>query len=181
VIDLVAYDVAGRTIRGSIELTGSRLTDTLAAGGIIVARGVVIRDLARGRTERHDEVLLDTRRLRIALATGPRGSILQRVAVTPFPAIVHVDPYVVHGLLHAPVARNPLIEACARPWLPLTEAVLEHRAAGIPVRERYDALLVNRGHAHAIVRTDALALQARWVAAGDPASLLDPARHGRRP
>jgi hypothetical protein len=71
-------------------------------------------------------------------------------------------------------------EIAGRPWLPLTEAILEHQPAGVPIRERYDVLLVNRAMAHAIVRTDALTLQARWVAAGDPASLLDPARHGRR-
>jgi hypothetical protein len=180
VIDIVAFDASDRMIRGSIELTGSRLTDTLAAGGVIVAHAVLIRDLARGRVERHERVLLDTRRLRIALATGPRGSLLQRVAVLALPATVHVDGYVVHGLLHAPTPRDPVREAAHRSWLPLTDCVLEHRPGGVLLRERYDGLLVNRAHAHAIVATDARAHEARWVAASDPASLLDPARFGHR-
>lgn len=178
-IDLVAYDHLGRLIHGTIQLTGGRLTDTLAAGGIIVAHAVVIRDLVRNRSERHDEMLLDTRRLRIVLGTGPRGSFLRRVAVLAVPATVHVDGYVVHGMLHAPTPRNPLREAAGRPWLPVTDAVLEHCPAGVALRERYDVLLVNRGQAHAIVPTDARTHEARWIAASDPATLVDPARHGR--
>jgi hypothetical protein len=179
VLDLVAYDHAGRLIHGTIELTGARITDTLAAGGIIVARAVVIRDLARNRTERHDEMLLDTRRLRVVLGTGPRGSLLQRVTVLALPATIHVSDYVVHGLLHAPTPRNPVREAAGRPWLPVTDAVLEHRPAGSILRERYDVLLVNRGHAHAIVPTDARTHDARWIAATDPATLANPLRFGR--
>jgi hypothetical protein len=175
VIDLVAYDDAGCLLTARIALTGSRLTDTLAAGGLIVATGVVIRDMATGRMERRDQAVLDTRALRIALATPPRGSLLHRVAVIPFPATVHVDGYTVHGLLHAPPARHGLRDASQRPWLPLTDAVLEHRPSTLVVRERYDALLVNRSHAHAIVQTDRRTLESRWIAAGDPASLQDPA------
>lgn len=178
-LDLVAYDNAGRMIAGVIELTGGRMADTLAAGGIIVARAVVIRDLVRDRSERHDEMLLDTRRLRVVLGNGPRGSLLRRVAVLAMPATVHVEGYVVHGLLHAPTPRNPLREAAGRPWLPVTDAVLEHRPAGVTLRERYDVLLVNRSHAHAIVPIDARTHEARWVAASDPVTLVDPARHGR--
>jgi hypothetical protein len=180
VIDLVAYDSGGRLIRGTIDLTGARLTDTLAEGGIIVARGVTIRDPRRSRLERHHELLVDTRRLRVALATGPRGSLLQRVQVTAIPATIHADPYVVHGMLHAPAPRDPLAEAGSRPWLPLTDAVLEHRPGGVLVRERYPALLVNRRHAHAIVPTDALTHDARWDAAADPASMLEPERYARQ-
>lgn len=178
-LDLVAYDNAGRLIAGTIALTGGRIADTLAAGGIIVARSVVIRDLVRHRSERHDEMLLDTRRLRVVLGTGPRGSLLRRVEVLALPATVHVDGYVVHGMLHAPKPRNPLREAAGRPWLPLTDAVLEHCPSGAILRERYDVLLVNRSHTHAIVPTDARTHEARWVAASDPVTLADPARHGR--
>ena len=180
-IDLVAYDATGRMIHGSIERTGGRMADTLAAGGTIVARSVVIRDLARGRTERYDEMLLDTRRLRIVLGTAPRGSLLQRVAVLAVPATVHIDGYVVHGMLHAPTPRDPIREAAGRPWLPLTDAVLEHRRGSVTLRERYETLLVNRSHAHAIVPTDARTHEALWIAAADPVTLVDPGRHGRRP
>ena len=95
----------------------------------------------------------------IASSRSSAATLLRSSAVVPFPAVVHVDRYVVHGLLHAPQVRNPLREAASRPWLPLTEAVLEHQPAGVPVRERYEGLLVNRSHTHAIVRTDAAALQ----------------------
>lgn len=179
-IDLVAYDSNARLIRATIDLTGGRIADTLAAGGLIVARGVVIRDLAHGRTERRDEMLLDTRRLRVVLGTDPRGSLLRRVPVLAVPATVHVDPYVVHGMLHAPTPGNPVREASVRPWLALTDAILEHRPAGSVLRERYDVLLVNRGHAHAIVPTDARTHEARWIVASDPVSLAAPARHGHR-
>jgi hypothetical protein len=179
VIDLVAYDDAGRLIRGTIDLTGGRIADTLAAGGIIVARAVVIRDLLHSRAERHDEMLLDTRRLRVVLGTGPRGSLLRRIEVLALPATVHLGEYVVHGLLHAPAPRNPIREAGIRPWLPLTDAVLERNRRGSVLRERYDVLLVNRSHAHAVVATDARTHEARWIAASDPATLEDPGRHGR--
>jgi hypothetical protein len=175
VIDLVAYDDAGRLLTARIGMTGSRLTDTLAAGGLIAASDVVIRDLAGGPEERHDDAVIDTRALRIALATPPRGSLLYRVSVVPFPATVHVGGYTVHGLLHAPPVRHGLRDASLRPWLPLTDAVLEHRPSTLVIRERYDVLLVNRAHAHAIVQTDRRSLEARWIAASDPASLRDPA------
>lgn len=179
-IDLVAYDDAGRLIQGTIELTGGRMADTLAAGGVIVARAVVIGDLVRGRTVRHDEMLVDTRRLRVVLGTGPRGSLMRRVPVLAVPATVHVGAYVVHGMLHAPTPRDPIREAAGRPWLPLTDAVLEHYPAGGVLRERYAVLLVNRSHTHAIVPTDARTHEARWIAASDPVTLTDPERHGRR-
>ena len=178
-IALVAYATAGRLLHGPLERTGGRIADTLAAGGIIVARAVVVRDLVRGRSERHDEMLVDTRRLRVVLGTGPRGSLLRRVPVLAVPATVHVDGYVVHGMLHAPAPRSPVREAAGRPWLPLTDAVLEHQPAGVTLRERYEVLLVNRGHAHAIVPIDAGTHEARWIAASDPATLVDPVRHGR--
>lgn len=178
-IDLVAYDGADRVIRATIPLVGGRLTDTLAAGGIILARGVIVSDLARGRVQRHDELLVDTGRLRIALGTEPRGSLLRRELVVPIPVVVHADPYVVHGLLHAPPARSAIREARTRPWLPITEAVLEHRPRGVPLRERYDVLLVNRAWVHAVARSDAASLEARWALASEPGELRDPARHGR--
>ena len=179
-IDLVAYDDNGHLIQCAIELTGGRIADTLAAGGMILAHGAVVRNMARDRTERRDEMLLDTRRLRVVLGTGPRGSLLRRVPVLAVPATVHVERFVVHGMLHAPVPRNPLRDAAGRSWLALTDAILEHRPAGIVLRERYDVLLVNRAHAHAVVPTDARTHEARWIAASDPVTMPDPARHGRR-
>jgi hypothetical protein len=178
-VDLVAYDSAGRLIHGLIDLTGGRIADTLAAGGIIVARAVTIRDLGRERTERHDEMLLDTRRLRVVLGTDPRGSLLRRVPVLAVPVTVHVDRYVVHGMLHAPTPRNPVREAAVRPWLALTDAILEHQPGRATLRERYEVLLVNRTRAHAIVPTDARTHEARWIAASDPVTLADPGRFGR--
>ncbi len=180
-IDLVAYDDAGRVLTARIPMTGSRLTDTLAAGGVIAGLGVTVRHGPGGPVlETADEALIDTRALRIALATPPRGSLLHRVTVVPIAATIHVGPYTVHGLLHAPPARHALRDASHRPWLPVTDAVLEHAPATLPVRERYDVLLVNRAHTQAIVPTDRRTVEARWIAAGDPASLRDPGRFGRR-
>lgn len=171
-IELIGFDTANRVIRGRIELTADRLTDRLGAGDALLAHDVIVRHLATGATEEHQQVLVETRDLLVVVATGPRGSTLRRIPVATCAATILVGRYMVHGVIHAPSRHDPVRTAESRLWLPVTEAVLEQHAAGRPDRHRFDTLLVNRMHTTAIMRIDEGAHETHWLAARVPRGLV---------
>ncbi|MEI7745409.1 MAG: hypothetical protein WCK58_16860 [Chloroflexota bacterium] len=168
-IDLVAFDAEDRCLRGRIELSADRLADALAAGGALAVKDAQVIDLHSDRRELHAHLLVDARTLSIVVATGPRGSWRRRVPVVTCPAQLYVGRYMLHGILHAARSQDPVTNAATRPWLAMTEAILEHNEAGRIIRERYEVLLINRAHAKAIVRTSEDAHESHWLAA-TPAS-----------
>jgi len=164
-IDLVAWDISGREIHGSIELTGPRLSDALAAGPAIFATDVTIVDPEVGSIERRASLTVDIRRLVLVMATGPRGSAALRVPSVKHPAELHVGRYNLHGMLHEPATRGLGRALEGRPWLPLTDAVMERVRGGQFARERFEVLLVNRAHIQAILPMSSIAHELRWLAA----------------
>ncbi len=167
-IDFLAYDSDNRVLQARVVLTGDRLTDVLAAGAPIPAEEIVVRDLRTHVAADPGLRAIDPTRLAIVVATGPRGSMLHRVDTEAQPVSIHVDRYVVHGWIHAPAPKNPLDHVHTRPWLPVTDAVLEHHGAGRPWRERFGTLLVNRSHAKGIALIDEQTHEMHWLAGTAP-------------
>jgi hypothetical protein len=164
-IDLVAWDISGREIHGTIELTGARLGDALAAGPAIFATDVTTIDPEVGTIECRASLTIDIRRLVLVMATGPGGAAALRVPAVKHAAELHVGRYTIHGLIHEPATRGLGRALEGRPWLPVTDAVLERVRGGFLERERFEVVLVNRAHIQAILPVSSTAHELRWLAA----------------
>ncbi len=167
-IDFLAYDITDHVVHARIELQGDRLADLLVASTSVAAEDVRSRSLATSQVTRPRAGGISLADMAVVVATGPRGSGLKRLPTADAPVTVYVGPYVVHGYLHSPLYENPVAFAERRSWLPLTEAVLEYTLRWQAVRERHDALLVNRAHVRAVVLADERSHEARWLAGGAP-------------
>jgi hypothetical protein len=167
-LDLLAYDTNDRVLRARIDLRDDRLSDVLTRGEPIPASDVIVRDLRSHAVAYSDVRAIDPRVLGIVVATGPRGSLRRRVETVSRPVSVFVGRYVVHGFVHAPAPADPLDQVNVRAWIAVTEAILEHHAAGRAWRERFDALLVNRAAASAIVTINEATHETHWLAGGPP-------------
>lgn len=164
-IDLVAWDIAGRDIHATMDLTGPRLGDMLAAGPSIFATDVTIVDPEVGSIEQRPSLAIDVRRLVLVMATGPRGAAALRIPSIKHPAELHVGRYNIHGMIHEPATRGLGRALEGRPWLAVTDAVLERVRGGEFERERFDVLLVNRAHVQAILPMTSAMHELRWLAA----------------
>jgi hypothetical protein len=118
-----------------------------------------------GSAERRDSLVIDLRRLVVAMATGPRASSEQRLPCATHPAEVRVGRFSLHGMIHDPALSGQGRASGGRPWLPMTDAVMERVKGGVYTRERIDALLVNRAHVQGILATSSTAHELRWLAA----------------
>lgn len=164
-VRLLAYDISDREYRGEVRLTAERLTDMLTEADGLEVTALLIRDLRAGRVSSWTHGTLRTDDLAIVVATGPQGSWTQRIPVASYAVQMTVHRYLVHGLLHAPITRDPIAHARGRDWLPVTEAVLEQHGAGRVIRERFETLVVNRAYVRSVVKETPSAHTTRWVAA----------------
>lgn len=167
-LDFLAYDLESHCLRARIELLDDRLSDVLLRGAPIPARDAILRDLRTQSVAYADNREIDPRTLAIVVATGPRGALRHRVETNSRAVSIFVGRYVVHGYVHAPVPAEPLEQVDGRLWVAVTEAILEHHAAGRKWRERFDALLVNRTAASAVIALDASTHETHWLAGGPP-------------
>ena len=142
-IDLLAYDDDCGSIHARVALDGDRLVDMLARGGLLATYDVARRDLRTNESDTVGTRSIDPGTLCVVIATQPRGLPGRRVETAHRPVTLTVGRYLVYGLLHGPAHMDPVEQSRARPWLPVTDAVLEHQAGGRIFRERYDAVLVN--------------------------------------
>jgi hypothetical protein len=167
-IDFLAYDIADHVVHARIEFQGDRLIDLLAGSTTVAAQGIRSRSLATSQVTLAHGGVIDLTRIAVVVATGPRGSDLKRIETIVAPVTVHAGPFVIHGYLHAPPHESPVGFSQHRPWLPLTEAVIEYTFRWQLVRERHDALLVNQVHAKAVVLVDERSHEMHWLAGRDP-------------
>ncbi len=164
-IEIVAYDVLDRIFRGRVELTADRVTDLLLAAEQLEFTDLAVTNLRTRTVEQHDRRSIAIRDLAIVVPSGPRGSIDRRVRGPQEPVSMLVHRYHVFGMAHAPALHDPLLVAGSRRWAPVTSAVLEQHAAGRPVRERFDVLIVNRMYVTSMVRGTPEAHDMHWLAA----------------
>lgn len=172
-IDFLAYDIADHVVHARIDFEGDRLIDLLATSSTVIGRDIRSRSLSTSQVGRPHDSVINLADIAVVVATGPRGSDLRRIRTVVAPVTIYAASYVVHGYLHAPdyeglVYESPLNFAEQRAWLPVTEAVLEYSFRWQTVRERHDAVLVNRARAKAVVLTDERAHETRWLASGTP-------------
>lgn len=172
-IDFLAYDIADKVVHARIDFEGDRLLDLLGSATSVIGSDIRSRSLSTSQVERPADNLINLADMAIVVATGPRGSDVKRIRTVVAPVTIYVGSYIVHGYLHAPdyegmIYESPIAFAERRTWLPVTEAVLEYSFGWQAVRERHDAVLVNRLHAKAVVLTDERAHETRWLASGTP-------------
>ncbi len=173
-IDFLGYDISDHVVHARIEFEGDRLGDLLATSSSVVGVDIRSRSLATSQVGRPAGGVISLADMAIVVATGPRGSDVRRIRTVMEPVTIYAGPYIVHGYLHAPeyesgfVYESPLTFSERRAWLPVTEAVFEYSFRWQAVRERHDALLVNRLHAKAVVLSDERSHETRWLASGTP-------------
>ncbi len=168
VIDLVAWDLRGRELHGFVELTGTRVSDMLLAGEPLNATDVTIVDHDAGAVERWDFLAIDPAELSIALATGPRGARALRQPSHGELAEIHVGATIIHGVLYTGDQPFTFDRAAYRPWVPVTDAVMERRLGGAFSRERFGTLILNRERIDAVNALSSSTHETRWLAAKPP-------------
>lgn len=152
-VELRALTHDGVAVTGRVVLRGGRIADLLSLDGPIPVEELALHALADGSRLEHVGGVVATERLAVVTATGPRGSRYDRVRTVAGPVTLHVARYLVHGTLHAPEPGGGRSGGSPRrPWLAVTDAVVQYEAEGAPRAERLAVVLVNRRHVRAIVR-----------------------------
>jgi hypothetical protein len=145
-------DFAGYTedclILGRIRLEGDRVSDLLNSQEEYLLRDVVVESLVDGRTTELDEVQIARDELIAVHAAGPRGNPARRTRTLAHPVAVRSGAFSIRGYLHALPGMEPLASALRRsPMIPLTDAWLEHLAAGVSRYSPLGTIVVNRDRA----------------------------------
>ena len=173
-IELLAYDTREHIVRGLVELRGDRMADLLiATDRELSAESGFVLNLRDGREGPLASWRVEVDHLGIGVATGPQGNRYRRVDVHSALVIAYVGRFSVCGHIHAPAPERPDLGRDVRPWFPITDAVVEYTRQGRHVRDRFDAVLVNRTHVTGFVTTDARAHDARWLASRPAAGPMD--------
>jgi hypothetical protein len=163
-VDLVAFASHGR-LSGRIRLDRARLSDMLNEHDEFQLEGVLAMRLPEGQSRVIRELVIERSELFVVHADAPRDDLARRTSTVPQGIIVKCGPYVVTGDVHSPPGIDPLrFFERRRTMVPLTNAVVEFRAARGPVEETVDVAVVNRDLVDWVRRTAA-------VAPPDPASV----------
>ena len=143
-VEFVAYAEDGR-LSGRIRLDAARLSDMLNEHDEFQLIGVLAERLPEGGAMVVPELLVGRDELILVHAIGPRGDRAQWRRTTTHALELQAGPYMVSGDVHAPHGVDPLVNFRRRqPMVPLTDATIEYRTAGGPVREFAGTIVVNR-------------------------------------
>jgi hypothetical protein len=152
---------------GRIELTGSRLTDTVNEVRTIELQDVVLEGLdglARVSVERYG---IPSDELLAMAASGPRGSRRHRLPTTAHRLQAQLGPYNVLGRLHTRHGRSVRRRFWSGgPMLPLTDATIAYVIGGILEVRDLPAIIINRDLASWVRDEEAGQLLLRWEDAG---------------
>jgi hypothetical protein len=161
--DLVIY--AGDSVAvGRLDLAHERMADLLRSDAPIGATDVHATALAGSRSVWLPSLALDRDEILVAVAHGPRGNPVRRIATLGVAAVATIGPYRVTGQLHAPRLMDPFELARRRRWIALTSATVAYLEDGRSVRCAHDTILLN----------------ARWVATLTRDGAAGPSLSGRR-
>lgn len=154
---------------GRIQLDTDRLSDTLNAHLDLALCDVLVESLDDGRTVRADEIPIARDELLAVLTDGPRGDPARRTHTLIYPVVVQSGPYTIRGNLHALPGVDPLAAARRRrPMIPLSEASIEYRSAGVVQVSAPATIVVNRDTADWIQLAAAVPARARTRLASAP-------------
>jgi hypothetical protein len=150
---LVAFDafLPDHRIYGWAHLSEDRLTDLVNAQAELALVNVQIQRLSDGRTEWHEEFVLERTGLIAVRAGGPRGDPSRRRPDRLHAIAVESGPYLIGGFLHARPGVSPLDELRERPpMVPLSMGWIEHWRDGRRRDYWVGTILFNRGLADAV-------------------------------
>lgn len=143
-VEFVAYAEDGR-LSGRVHLDSARLTDMLNEHDEFQLEHVLAERLPEGGTMLIPEFLVRRDELLLVYATGPRGDRTRRTRTMSRSITAKIGPYLVTGDVHTAPGLDPILFfRRRRPMVPLTDAVIEYRAASGPVKEYADTIVVNR-------------------------------------
>jgi hypothetical protein len=132
------------TVTGEMALTADRLSDFLASTEEFQIDAAAFRALDDGRVVEMASAPILRDDLCVVAASGPRGRPERRLWTRQYPVRARIGPYVVLGYMHAPPTIDPLRTTDRRTIVALTSSVVEYAMGGELIRERADAVLVNR-------------------------------------
>jgi hypothetical protein len=142
-------------VRGFLELAdGVRLTDYLNDAEVIPLRRATLRALDDGRFVEAGDVEVDRQEVFACEATPAPGATQMRIRTRTIEIQVELGPYIVHGLLHAPSAGDPLLAWNRRKQMvPLTDSSVTFPFAGHQRKVSSPVLIINRGLVGSVERT----------------------------
>jgi hypothetical protein len=142
--EFIAY-AADCQVSGQVALEAGRITDLLNAHDEYELVNVQLESLVDGHVVACPVVLVARDELLAVHASGPAGSRSQRTHTRAHPILVHAEPYLIRGYLHALPTADPIASFRHRkPMVPLTDAWIEYLAAGRPVHRSLGTIVVNR-------------------------------------
>ena len=132
------------TLTGEVSLTADRLSDFLADTAEFEVASPAFRALDDGRVVEAESAAISRDDLCIVAASGPRGSPERRLWTRQYAVRARIGPYVVRGYMHAPPTIDPFRTTDRRAIVALTASTVEYDLAGQLMREKSEAVLVNR-------------------------------------
>ena len=142
------------TIAAQVTMFGDRLTDFLNGQERFRLHKVTFESLDDGHLVPVDSVSIERIDLLAVVATGPRGSVDQRIDLTTRRMELQVGPYRILGVLHLPVGMDPEDRVRKREsMVPLTNATIVYGQAGAMVARDVGTVIVNRALVEWIVPT----------------------------
>lgn len=143
-IDFIGF-AADCTITGQLTMFGDRLTDFLNGQERYHLHRVEFESLEDGHRLAVDGISVAREDLLAVVATGPRGSIRERVALKTNRCHVSVGPYLILGRLHSQPGVDVVASVSGRgPMVPLTGATIAYEVAGSIIARDVGAIIVNR-------------------------------------
>lgn len=133
------------TIVGKMTMFGDRLSDFLNGQERFLVHHLEFESLADGHVIPLDSISLERSDLLAVVATGPRGSVKQRVALQTNRLQVSIGPYMILGRIHAKAGVDAVGSVLHRaPMIPLTDATIAYEVAGSIVARDVHTIIVNR-------------------------------------
>jgi hypothetical protein len=142
-VDFVAYGPRER-LSGRIRLDAARLTDMLNSHDEILLVDALAERLPDGGTMVVPEVLVRRSELAVVHVAGPRGDRSQRIPTETHRIALLAGRYHVRGRIHAGRGQDPLASLRTRAMVPLTDAEIRFRVAGVVEMEPATTVIVNR-------------------------------------
>jgi hypothetical protein len=143
-IDFIGF-AGDCTITGQMTMFGDRLTDFLNGQERFHLHKVEFESLEDGHRLEMDGLSIAREDLLAVVATGPRGSLEQRVSLKTDRCHVSIGPYLILGCLHTEPGADPVASVQERdPMVPLSGATIAYEVAGAIVARDVGAIIVNR-------------------------------------
>ena len=143
-VELAAY-AADCRVSGNVEVGDGRVSDLLNENPAIVFHDAQLQALADGHGVALPELEVGRDELCAVVASGSRGDPRRRVHTRRIHVEAAVGPYVVRGFAHSSATFDPFVPGLRRiPWVPVTNATVRYEAAGRPVIEAVETLMLNR-------------------------------------